>query len=238
MNFMWDIVLKAREGGKREQELFFAQAQEYSPFYEQSFSCLNEGDVDSNVIELNLLFRFADIFQDILSQSLQELLSLEKEDFSEFRSYFIDAVLHTILFTDLRYGLTKRDIYIRKLTDELLNGTFWQEAAQEFRLISPHKQNRLATLVLTQMQTGSSLIIFRRSILVLYPDAMLYQIKADRKKLLLYLKEKETDMSKRVVQFVRDMFLPISYDLRVFWEYHFGIIGVEATMEIDKIGLY
>lgn len=232
MNFMWDIVLKAREGGKREQELFFAQAQEYSPFYEQSFSCLNEGDVDSNVIEINLLFRFADIFQDILSQSLQELLSLEKEDFSEFRSYFIDAVLHTILFTDLRYGLTKRDIYIRKLTDELLNGTFWQEAAQEFRLISPHKQNRLATLVLTQMQTGSSLIIFRRSILVLYPDAMLYQIKADRKKLLLYLKEKETDMSKRVVQFVRDMFLPISYDLRVFWEYHFGIIGVEAT----KIG--
>ena len=235
MNFLWDIVLQAKEQGIEERELLFRQAREYSPFYEQSFPCINETTVDSGVIELNLLYRFADMFQDILAP---ETLGLAEGEYQEFSAYFIDAALHAILYTDLRHGLTKRELYIRKILEELLDGEFWKEASENFRQIEHLKRNRLAALLLAQMETGSSLILFRRAVLVLYPDAMLYQIKEERKKLLLYLSCPKTEVGERIIQFVKDMFLPIRFELRVFWQYHFGIIGVDETMQLDGMALY
>jgi len=230
LNFLWDIVLRAQSCGKKEEDMFFMQATECSPFYEQSFSCINEDSVEANEIELNLLYRFADVFQEVLAEDGTEL--------QEFKKYLIDTVLHILLYTDLRHGLSIREIYIRRLTEELLNGSFWEAGAKEFQLIPPQKQKRLATLVLSQMQTGSSLLIFRRSVLILFPDAIVYQVKEDRKKLLLYLMDKPEDHKKRMIQFVQDMFLPLSYNIRIFWEYHFGIIGVEGTMNIDELAIY
>lgn len=230
MNFLWDIALRAKQQGISEMELFFCQAKEYSPFYEQSFPCLNESRIQSDIIELNLLYRFADIFQ--------ELLAVEEEETAQFQKYFIDAALHLILHTDLHHGLTKRDVYIHRLLEELEDGTFWRKASDEFRVIPIGKRNRIATLVFNQIQTGSSLMTFRRALLVLFPDAILYQIRAERKKLLLYLSENKSEDGERMLLFIQDMFLPVSYDLRVFWKYHFGIVGVDDAMHIDEIALY
>lgn len=230
MNFLWDIALRAEAQGIAEEEMFFRQAKEYSPFSEQAFSCLNEREVPGSEIELNLLFRFSHIFQEILRE--------DAGDYPEFGRYLVDAALHMILYTDLRRGLTKRDIYVRRVMEELEDGTFWREAAEDFKLIPRERRSRLATLVLGQMETGSSLMAFRRGVLVLFPDAILYQVRADRKKLLLYLKENETERNERMLRFVRDMFLPVSYSLRVFWKYHFGIIGVDGAMKIDEIAIY
>lgn len=230
MNFLWDIALNAQKQGMKEDALFFSQAQEYSPFYEQAFLCVNETEVSDGEIELNLLLRFAPIFQEILAG--------EAKEYPQFERYLIDAALHMILYTDLRHGLTKRDIYIRKIREELEQGAFWRKAAEVFNIIPTDKRNRLATMVLTQMETGSSLMTFRRSILVLFPDAVLYQMKTDHKKLLLYLKENSTQTNEQMLRLIQDMFLPISYELRVFWKYHFGIIGVDNTMKIDEIAIY
>ena len=230
MNFLWDIALKAQQQGKREEELLFCQAREYSPFYEQAFSYLNETKVEEAVIELNLLVRFTEIFQYILAE--------DNRQYPEFEKYLIDAALHMILHADIYHGVSKRDIYIRKLTQEIENGTYWKRAAEEFKLIPFEKRSRIATLVLNQIQTGASVMTFRRALLVLFPNAVLYQIKADRKKLLLYLKMDKNKTDERMLQLIEDMFLPVSYHLRVFWKYHFGIIGVDDTMKIDEIAIY
>lgn len=230
MNFLWDIALKAQQQGKREEALLFCQAREYSPFYEQAFSYLNETKVEEAVIELNLLVRFAEIFQYILAE--------DNRQYPEFEKYLIDAALHMILHADIYHGVSKRDIYIRKLTQEIENGTYWKRAAEEFKLIPFEKRSRIATLVLNQIQTGASVMTFRRALLVLFPNAVLYQIKEDRKKLLLYLKMDKNKTDERMLQLIEDMFLPVSYHLRVFWKYHFGIIGVDDTMKIDEIAIY
>lgn len=230
MNLLWDIVLRAQACGKKEENLFFTQAGEYSPYYEQSFSCMNETVVESDEIELNLLYRFADIFQEILAD--------DREDLAEFKKYFIDAALHVLLYTDLHHGLSTREIYIGGLEKELLEGSFWSAGAKEFALIPLQKQERLAALALSQMETGSSLLIFRRSVLILFPGAVLYQFKADRKRLILYLTDQPDEYKKRMLQFVQDMYLPLSYEICVFWEHHFGMIGVEGTMVIDELAIY
>ncbi len=230
MNFLWDIAIRAMQQGKKESELFFCQAKDYSPFYEQSFPCLNEKKVENNEVELNLLFRFAHIFQYILAR--------QEEDMQDFRKYFVDAALHVILHTDLRHGLTRKEIFIRKLLEELESGIFWEKGAVEIQLIEPEKRSRIAALAYGQMQTGSSLMTFRKGLLILFPDAVLYQMRAERKKLLLYLECDKSQENERKLQFIQDMFLPVSYQLRVFWKYHFGIIGVDAAMKTDEIAIY
>ena len=235
MNLLWDIVLRAQKQGWREEELFFQQAKEYSPFYEQTFSYINETSISQGVIEVNLLYRFAGIFQELLHPEDYET---EEAQYEEFRRYLIDILLHMILFSDLRHGLTRREIYIDRLLIELRNGSYWKEAAEDFALIEADRQNRLAALLLTQMETGSSLKKFRKALRILYPNALLYQIKEERKKLILYLAEEENEQRKRTIRLAKDLFLPIGFELRVFWKYHFGIIGVEDTMQLDKIALY
>lgn len=230
MNFLWDIALAAKRQGWKEEELFFCQAKDYSPFYEQAFSCVNEKEVPGKEIELNLLFRLAPIFQWILAE--------EDPVNPQFNRYAVDAALHMILYTDLRHGLSKRDIYIRKVREELENGVFWKDGADTFCQIPLEQRNRLAALVLTQMQTGSSLMLFRRGVRVLFPDAVIYQLRKERREIPLYLKESRTEGRERMLNLLQDMFLPVSFHLRVFWQYHFGIIGVEDTMKIDEIAIY
>ncbi len=235
MNFLWDIVLKAQEQGMKEETLFFRQAKEYSPFFEQSFACMNEKEVASDTIELNLLYRFADIFQDLLSP---DSMGLDEDEYKDFRDYFVDAVLHSILFTDLRQGLSKRELYIRKILEELRNGVFWTGTVEPFGKLEYQKQNRLAVLLLSQMETGTSLFIFRRAVGIFFPEALLYQIKKEPKKLLLYLKDRKTDEGEGSVRLAKDLFLPLGFELQVFWRYHFGIIGIDDTMILDEIALY
>ncbi|MCH5343803.1 MAG: hypothetical protein J1E64_07170 [Acetatifactor sp.] len=230
MNFLWDIALVAKRQGWKEEELFFCQAEDYSPFYEQAFSCVNEKEVPGKEIELNLLFRLAPIFQWILAE--------EDPVNPQFNRYLVDAALHMILYTDLRHGLSKRDIYIRKVREELESGVFWKDGADTFCRIPLEQRNRLAALVLTQMQTGSSLMLFRRGVRVLFPDAVIYQLRKERREIPLYLKESRTEGRERMLNLLQDMFLPVSFHLRVFWQYHFGIIGVEDTMKIDEIAIY
>lgn len=230
MNFLWDIALTAIGQGMKEEELFFRQAEDYSPFYEQAFSCINEKEVPGREIELNLLFRLAPIFQ--------ELLAEEDPVNPQFNRYLADAALHMILYTDLRHGLSKRDICIRKVREELENGVFWKGGAETFRRIPLEQRNGLAALVMTQMQTGSSLMIFRRGIRLLFPDAIIYQLREDRREIPLYLKENRTEERERILRLVQDMLLPVSFHLRVFWQYHFGVIGLDDTMKIDEIALY
>ena len=55
MNYIWEILLRARANGVQDETLFFAQAKECSPWYEQSFPCLNEDRVTGPVVEINSL---------------------------------------------------------------------------------------------------------------------------------------------------------------------------------------
>ena len=229
MNFLWDIALTAQRQGMKEEELFFCQAKEYSHFYEQSFSCINEKEVPGREIELNLLFRFAPIFQEFLA---------EEPENPQFTRYLVDAALHMILFTDLRHGLSRRDICIRRIREELESGVFWRDGAETFCRIPLEQRNRMAALVMTQMQTGSSLALFRRGVRILFPDAVIYQLREERREIPLYLKESRTEERQRMLSLVQDLFLPVNFHLRVFWQYHFGIIGVEDAMKIDEIAIY
>ena len=230
MNFTWDIVLNAKQNGTDESELFFRPAKDYSPWYEQSFPVLNETTAKGPEIEYNPLYRFDAMFHNLL-----------RDNFTEspiFQDYLFDTVSHFLVQVDLHHGLTKRAFYVRCLMREMESGGFGSSIAAHLQATDPDKRERLSSLTLTQLQTGSSLLLFRKAAVLLFPDALLYQARYEPKQLLLFIANKKDERLEHHTQLIEELFLPISHRLRVFWEHHFGVIGVDATMYADNIEIY
>lgn len=230
MNFIWDIVLNAKQNGSSEENLFFRPAKDRSPWYEQAFPMLNETKAEGPEIEYNPLYRFDSMFHDLL-----------REDFTDdptAQAYLFDAVSHYLVYLDLHHGLTKREFYVRRLMREMETGGFGPSIAAHLQAVNPEKRERLAELALVQIQTGSSLVLFRKAVVLLFPDALLYQERKDPKQLLLFVAHKKNERLEHHMKLIEEMFLPISHRLRMFWEYHFGIIGVDITMYADNIEIY
>lgn len=226
MEYIWDILLHAKEQHIQEQGLFFAQAKDCSPWYEQSFPCLNETEVRVRSVEINALYRFAHIFQELLHEAGD----------SEFRAFLFDAGIHLLANQDLLSGLSIRDFYVQKLISELESGAYGETTTQTFHTLSPEQQRKVASLTLAQYETGSSLFIFRQAITLFYPNCLLYQLRAEPETLLLYLGLPAEQA--RQVQMLQELFLPVQYQLRVFWTEHFGVMDVDSTLYMDAIEIY
>lgn len=226
MNYIWEILLRAREGGVPDENLFFAQAKECSPWYEQSFPCLNESTVSGPVVEINSLYRFSSIFQELLH---------EMGD-SEYLRFLFDAGIHVLAAQETTMGLSKRDFYVQMLKRELEGCGFSALIAQALQLLSEEQRRGVASLLLAQYETGPSLLVFRQALTALYPQAMLYQLKPQPEQLLLYLGLANAD--RRIVQMLEDLFLPLQYQVRIFWTKHFGVWDVDATLVFDEIEIY
>ena len=41
-----------------------------------------------------------------------------------------------------------------------------------------------------------------------------------------------------IVQMLEDLFLPLQYQVRIFWTKHFGVWDVDATLVFDEIEIY
>ncbi|HML32133.1 hypothetical protein [Sporomusa sphaeroides] len=236
MNFIWDIVLQAEEQGMDRSELFFQQATDFSPYCEQAFACINQDVLDGPNIEINALYRFSHIFQELLHPEL--LVRPENLDLAECAACFFDVVVHLLSEIDLKHGLTKREYFVRQLRAELLNGVYGREAAAAVAVMDRKLQFCLANELLTQIQTGTSLRVFRRAVRTAFAGSLIYQSNYNDKELLLYLGEKETKEKAQIIQFLFDLFLPFGFSARLFWEYHFGIIGVDAAMQLGDIALF
>lgn len=238
MNFIWDIILNAAKQDIAKDELFFWQASQYSPYYEQSFSLINKDKVETGelLVEINSLYRFSHIFQEILHPQFMQ--NSQYANLIPFIIYMFDTIIHYLSEIDLRHGLTKREFYVRKIRSELKAGVFGKVAQSGILQMNKALQFKMANEVLTQMQTGSNMACFRRAVLAAFPNSFLYQSNFDKSKLFLYIGKAKNEPREKQVKFILENFLPLGFNIRVFWKYHFGIMGVDTTMNKDEIAIF
>jgi hypothetical protein len=80
------MVIKAKQNNLKSSELFFKQGNDISPWYEQSFSSLNQKEIENTNIEINSFYRFNDLFSKFLNEGFLENI--------EFKEKFFDLVIH------------------------------------------------------------------------------------------------------------------------------------------------
>ncbi|AWB43678.1 iron-dependent peroxidase [Paenibacillus sp. CAA11] len=229
LNYIWDLVIKAREAGIPKGSLTFVPAEVYSPYMELSQQDLNAGAAETRV-EVNPYYRFEDIFQQLFDLNLQED--------AELRATLFDIVIHFLADLDMMQGMNKREYHIRFVIRDLLSGRFGERIAQQFGLFDKEEQDRIADSLLSMYDTGESLHLLKSLISRTFRSSTIYVNSEEKDEMLIYIGQKSSARAAERLELILDLFLPVRFRTEIYWDAHFGILEQEETMLIDQIALY
>lgn len=235
MRYLWEVLLEAEKEQIAEEKIRFIHAPHGSGYMELSLPCINQvrleedGKSEDIIIEVNIYYRFYEIFHGMFPP--------DPIDFFSLRESLTNISLHMLAQNDVLKGMTREDYYKRLLTKEIIKGDFGSIAADVFFSMDRDEQEKLLSGWLNSYRIGSALPVFLDMINGLVEDSIVYHNNTEPNEILIYTGlRKERSLEQRI-QFLIDTFLDVQYDVEVFYEYHFGIIGVEETMRIDEIAL-
>jgi len=230
MNYIWEAVLAADQSGIPREEITYCPTRNGSPYAEVVLENLNSKTLESTKVEVNPLYRFAEEFSAVLDGNV--------EGHEKTREILFDITMHYMAQADLRQGLSRQEYALRFLLKDLLDGVCGQEAAEAAAHFEKAKLRRLLGFIWKLYQCGSSITLFREVMSCMYPASLVYASNEEAREVLVYIGKKETARERERIEFLRDMFLPINFQVFLFWDRHFGIIGVEETMLLDEMVLF
>lgn len=235
MRYLWEVLLAAKEERVPEERLRFVHAPSGSGYMELSLPCLNQTWLESDDqtkaarIEVNTYYRFYDVFY--------EMFPPDPQDFPTLRESLTNLSLHMLAQNDIRRGMTREDYHKRLLAKEILAGGFGETARRVFQDMSREEQEVLLGGWLGSLRVGNALPVFLDMIHGLVADSIVYHSNEYPDEVLIYTGLRQERKLEQRIRFLVDTFLDIHYHVEIFYEHHFGIIGVEETMQIDGIAI-
>lgn len=230
MNYAWEVVLQAEKYGRSREMLRFVEATVSSPYIEVSMVDLNLEAPEEEIIEINPLYRFENVFGRLFDKNI--------EDMTQTREIFFDISMHYITQLDLREGLSKEDFYCSLIAGDMEKGKYGALAKKRFMLFERKDQKIILHSYLQLLKTGNYLEEYRKAVTRLYSQAIIYENNEAVYELLVYLGVKETEEERERAAFLSELFLPMQETVYLFYEHHFGIIDVDETMMIDEMVIF
>lgn len=234
MRYLWEALLAAKEEGVPEEALRFAHGKHVSAYMELSLECLNQtwlkGQEEEDIlVEVNTYFRFYEIFKNMFSP--------EQSEFPALRESLANMALHMLAQQDIRAGMTREDYHKRLLAAEIIKGEFGERARGVYLSLEKSRQEKLLGGWLRVFRVGAALPVFLDMVECLVDESIVYYNNDLADEIYIYTGlVKERQLEERIL-FLVDTFLDFRYEVEIFYEYHFGIIGVEETMHIDEIAI-
>lgn len=229
MVYIWEILLQAINQEVPEEQIAFIPAKTPNPYVEVSLSDINRKSLGAGSIEVNHLYRFSRILAPLCDQT---------ETSVELRNALFNILTHYIAQQDLRQGLCRNEYYRLFLIRDILAGVFDRSMTEAIGCFTVARRTVLAEYLVRLYELGPSLSLICEVFRALFPNSMVYLDVNQVRSLLIYIGQKETAQLKKQVDALLSFFVPIDYELHLFWDVHFGIIGVEETMLMDDIYVY
>ncbi|CAH1225334.1 iron-dependent peroxidase [Paenibacillus sp. JJ-223] len=229
MNYIWDLIIRAKQNGTDLRELTFIPAKVYSPYMELSQVDLNAADV-GQIVEVNPYYRFYDIFRD--------LFDINNEEYVELRETLFDLVMHFLADMDLMQGMNKREYHIRFILRDMRSGIYGERIRRRLELFDREQQEVIACNLLRLYDTGEAVHLLRDTLVRMFPRSTLYANCEEKDELLLYIGQEERTEAREKLELILELLLPVRFDTEIYWEHHFGILDADYTLVQDGIALY
>lgn len=231
MNYIWDLLIKAEKEGIQKAKINFKPAESFSPYMELSLPDMNISTLTDELdVEVNPYYRFYEIFKDLFHADYQES--------EELRRTLFDILIHFLAFVDRKQGLCKYEYYKKFIMEDIQKDVFGSRVKECFSLLDDEEIIIFLDGIITQYRCGSSVFLLKRIMKKIFPKNIIYINCQDKMEILMYLASKKREKVKAKIDFILDMFLPIGYEVLLYWDKHFGILGVDETMSQDNIILY
>lgn len=230
MIFAWEAALCADRSGIEREEIRYMPAQNGSPYTEVILENLNESTLDQPVIEINPLYRFSAIFSEIFDINLSE--------YQKSRNVFFDIYIQYLVQVDLRQRLSRKEYQLKYILNDLLANVCQVDSKTVILQMEKEEVTLLLQLVWKLYRCGSSIHLFREVMRAMFPSSFIYKNRGKSNQLLIYIGERETGAGRARMELLQAVFLPINEQVYLFWEHHFGIIGIDETMVLDEMVLF
>ncbi len=228
MKYIWDILLKADQQKINRKRIKFVPAKICSPYMEIAFDELNAASLpEDNIVEVNECYRFYEIFKD--------LFNINVEESKELREVLLDILLHYLGELDLKRGLCKTEVYKKFLMKDIVNKVFGEELANKIHYFEKEECDTLLNGLTTLYNTGVSLQLFNKILRKVFKNSIVYSSKEKPKDMYIYLGEVWNKKLQNKIDVIVDTFVPIDMKPLIFWNQHFGILGLNNTMRMDEI---
>jgi hypothetical protein len=228
MNYIWESLLKADKQKIHRKEIKFIKSEICSPYMEIAFDDLNATSLPkNNIIEVNECYRFYEIFKDLFNINIEES--------TELREVLLDILLHYLGELDLKRGVCKTEFYKEFLMKDILNKVFGNKLADNINYFEKEECDALLDGLITLYKTGVSLQLFNKILVKIFKNSIVYSNKEKPKDIYIYLGEVKTKELENKIEVIVDTFLSIDMRPLIFWNQHFGILGLDNTMKNDEI---
>ena len=229
MNYIWDLVIRARQAGIPKEKITFVLAKRYSPYMELSNENLNFNQVEQRV-EINPFYRFYEIFKDLFNVNNYEDV--------ELRHTLLDITIHFLTDINLIQGMNKTEYYQRFIQREIEQGLLGPEIQAKFALLTETEQMIVAENYYRLLITGEMLYLLKDTVRQIFKNSTIYANYETTNELLFFIACERTDLNEEKLALIKELFLPLKFSTLTYWKDHFGVIGMDETMKIDNIALY
>ena len=228
MNYIWNILINAEQRGLDRRNITFKEAEIYSPYMEMAFENINEMDFDENsIIEINPWYRFYDIFKDLFNINLTEN--------KELREVLFDILIHYLGNIDSNIGLCKKQVCKNLLLKDINAEVYGEYLNKNISAFSSEELDCFLDGLINLYSCNTSLIILKKVLRKVFKNNIVYINKDKPKDVYIYLGVIYSTKDDAKITMIINTFLPINMNPFVFWDKHFGILGVEKTMKLDEI---
>lgn len=232
MNYLWDTIIKAQHAGVNVDEITFKVAQSYSAYMEMAFEDINtlmEKDMEKTV-DINPYYRFFEIFKEMFDVENMEDITVRNEVF--------DWMIHLIGSIDVNMGMNKQEFFRRFVQRDIENEYFGQNVKENFSFFTQFEKEYVTSQIVNLYKLNSPINILRKVVNYVFKYSYVYVNNVDKPEILIYAGVKKLEQYIHKMDFIIEVFLPLGYEYRIYWDKHFGIIGKEVTMKVDSIVLY
>ncbi len=229
MNFGWQLQIRAIEENVNSKEIFYKKGEPFSPYSEIVFEDLNNKEIKKEV-EMNPYYRFFRIFHQLLDVNLDEN--------QELIEVLFDNLYHHLLDIDMFQGMNKREFYITFVIKNIEEGYLGKTLKDNFSIFSKKEKRYIANGILSLYETSECIFILKKVTKEVFTKSYIFSNTDNKDEVVFYLRIKETEISRKKIEFIKYLFLPYKYNVEIFWEYIFGVIGEDEFMKNDEIVIY
>lgn len=230
MNLAWEAALCADRSGIDRERIRYRPTKKGSPYMELKLESLNDTALTGPSVEINPLFRFSALFAEMFDINLGE--------YQASREVFFDVYMQYIVQLDLRQGLSRKEYQLRHILRDFMGDVCGIKSDVAITQMERGKLRVFLRLTWKLYRCGASGCLFREAMRAMYPSSLVYESKEKENQLLVYIGEEESGKERVRMECLQALFLPINKEVRLFWDRHFGIMGIDETMVLDEMVLF
>ena len=220
MEELWNTISRDKD------KIRYHQAESYSPYSEYAANGIQQTSDGLTHITMNSFYRYDRIMQPLFgNQNISE----------KHREWLFDIYMHYLTALTYKSGVTYQEYEIRQRWSAIERGEYGEQIRDIFAPLSNSQKYYIAHSLRQQQRNGASVGIFTETLVAVMETGIVYKNELDEKELYLYMNQKDNHADEELINMIKELFLPLDYGVRIFWENHFAVLGEAQTTLIDEI---